>query len=292
MNLGQSLTQTAQGAATGGQLTGSPIGAFAGGAIGLTTSLFGSDPNEQANKVLRDWTNRVNQATTTYTNAQGQILDQYGNLYTPEEVAATKTGYTNALTSSDPSQYSVDASKYTQTYTDPLTTWKKYLDPSIEYQQESARKNIEESAAGRGGLYSGEAANEIAQSVADNASTGYTNAYNMGRQANQDINTINSNNFAQNMQAGNYNLGLDQTNISNLGKAYDVNQGLMDTELSGRSDLNKTAFDTATGLANTRLSAKLGGTGGATTWDQFINATKTANDAGMFDYLKSYFGQQ
>lgn len=291
MNFGQTANQTAQGAALGASI-GGPVGAAIGGGTGFISSFFGDDPEEQAKQAQRLYEAKVKAAGETYSTEQGQILDEYGNLYTPADIAFTKMGYQSALGNANPSQYKVNAGDYTQTYTNPLGNWSEYLDPSIKYQQESARKNIEESAAGQGGLYSGAAANEIAKNVADIASTGYNNAYDKARAAVIDQNAIRSNNLTQGMQAGNYNQALDQTNISNLGSAYGLNRDLMDTEMSGRSDLNKTMYNTATGMANAGLSSDLGSIGGQSGWDQFIQAGKTANDAGVFDYFKDYTGKR
>lgn len=275
------ISNTASGAATGAAI-GGPWGALLGGGAGMISSFFGDDSDARA-KAQAAYQRQMAAATDEYTGAQNQVLDAYGNLYTPEGVASAKTGYTSALTSADPTQYSVNASDYQSTYSDPLSSWKRYLDPSIAYQQESARKNVEESAAGQGGLYSGSAANEISRNVADIASTGYNDAYNKARQAGQDVNTISGENFSRNVNAGNYNSALAQTNISNLGTAYGAERDLMDTQMSGISDLNKTRYDAATGMAQTNLSGALGQTGGPSTWDSLIGGVTSANDAGLFN---------
>lgn len=291
MALNTAISNTASGAATGASV-GGPWGALIGGGAGLVSSFLGDDPEAQRKKAQAEYEAKVRQATGEYTTSQGQILDEYGNLYTPEGVKSAKEGYTSALTSADPTQYAINAGDYQSTYSNPLTSWQSYLDPSIKYQQESARKNVEESAAGQGGLYSGAAANEIASNVADIASTGYSQAYDKARQAGMDINNVTGENFNRGITAGNYNVNLGQTGLGNLGTAYGVERDLMDTELGGRSDLNKTIFDTNTGLAQTNLSGNIGNIGGTSTWDSLISGVGAANDAGVLNKSFWNFGSK
>ena len=281
-NWGNFISNTGSGAATGGSVAG-PWGAVAGGVLGGINALFGDDPDEARKKAQKEYNKKMAEAGKTYAEGQGEILSGYKDLYTPEGVKSAKEGYTTALTESDPSKYAINAGDYQSTYKDPLSSWKEYLDPSIEFQQESARKNIEESAAGEGGLYGGAAAKEIATEVADIASKGYSNAYEKARQAGLDVNDITGENFNRGITSGNYNLNLDQTGIKNKGLSYGVERELMDTVSGGQSDLNKTQYDAATGMASTNLSSNLGNTGGQSTWDSLIGTIGSANDAGLFN---------
>src|SRR5574343_86890 len=280
---GKTVSNVGTGAATGASVGGGPWGAVIGGAAGLIASAFEDDPAEQRRAAMRDYQTAINAAQNEYVTEQNKVLGQYQGLYTPEGVKSAKEAYTGALTSSDPTKYAIDAGDYQSTYKDPLSSWKDYLDPSIEYQQESARKNIEESAAGEGGLYGGAAAKEIATEVADIASKGYSDAYEKARQAGLDVNDITGENFTRGVTAGNYNLNLDQTGIENKGLAYGSERELMDTVSGGLSDLNKTQYDASTGMASTNLSGKLANTGGPSTWDQLLGGVNAANDAGIFN---------
>lgn len=281
-NWGKFISNAGSGAATGGSVAG-PWGAAAGGVLGGINALFGDDPEDERKKAQDEYNKKMAEAGKTYAEGQGEILSGYKDLYTPEGVKSAKEGYTTALTESDPSKYAINAGDYQSTYKDPLSSWKDYLDPSIEYQQESARKNIEESAAGEGGLYSGAAAKEIATGVADIASQGYSDAYEKARQAGLDVNDIAGENFTRGVTAGNYNLNLDQTGIENKGLVYGTERELMDTVSGGQSDLNKTQYDAATGMASTNLSGNLANTGGPSTWDQLLGGVNAANDAGLFN---------
>lgn len=280
---GKTISNMGTGAATGASV-GGPWGAVIGGVAGGVASLFEDDPAEQRRAAMRDYQGAINAAQDEYVTEQNKVLSGYQDLYTPEGVKSAKESYTGALTSSDPTKYAINAGDYQSTYKDPLSSWKDYLDPSIEFQQEAARKNIEESAAGRGGLYSGAATREISTEIADIARVkGYESAYDRARQAGLDVNAITGENFARGMTAGNYNVGLEQTGIQNKGTAYGVERDLMDTVSAGQSDINKTRMATQTSMANTNLGYNIGETGGPSTWDQIIGGVGQAQQSGMFN---------
>lgn len=286
-NAGQTISNVGSGAAMGASV-GGPWGAILGGGAGLLSSVFGDDPAKQRKRAMRNYQSAMNTAQDQYTEAQNQVLGQYHGLYTPESVSSAKSAYTGALSGANPAQYAVDTSAYQQQNVNALDNWKDYLDPSIAYQQEAARKNVEESAAGQGGLYSGAAAREIAADTAKIAEQGYSGAYDRARQAGLDTNATTQQNLLNQMSTGNYNVGLGQTNIGNLGTAYSTERDVMDTYNSGVSDLNKTKYGTQTAMAQTNLSSALGESGAPSTWDSLIGAVGQAKDAGMFN--KSFWG--
>lgn len=287
VNVGQVISNAGSGAATGASI-GGPWGALIGGAAGGLSGIFGDDPAKQRAKAMRKYKDAMDKSSAEYAQNQQNILNPYGDLYTTGGVKQSLSDYTDALTGANPGQYKVNAGDYTKQNVNALSNWQHYLDPSIKYQQESARKNIEESAAGQGGLYSGSAANEIAANVANIASTGYSDAYNKARQAGMDVNDVAQQNLLNQMTTGKYNVDLGQTNIGNLGTAYGTQQGLMDTYSSGMSDLNKTKLSSAQSLAQTNLGAAIGETGGPSTWDSLIGGVGQAQQAGMFN--KSFWG--
>jgi len=286
---GQTISNVSSGAATGASV-GGPWGALIGGAGGLVASAFGSDPEEERRKAQAAYEAQMRAAGKTYTDSQGQIIAGYQGLQDPNSVKQSLEGYTGALESANPEQYKINAGDYQSTYKDPLASWQSYLDPSIAYQQESARKNIEESAAGQGGLYGGAAAREIASDTAKIAEQGYQDAYDRARQAGMDVNDITGENFTRGINAGNYNVNLAQTDIDNMGTAYGVRRDIMDTVAGGQSDLNKTQFDLNTGIAQTNLTGDLGNSGGPSTWDSIIGGVGQANDAGLFNKSFWNFG--
>lgn len=178
----KTVSNVGTGAATGASV-GGPWGAVIGGASGLVMSAFEDDPEEQRKKAQAEYEAKMRSAGQTYQTKQGQIIQGYQGLQDPTTVKQSLESYTGTLESANPEQYKINASDYQSQNIDALGTWKDYLDPSIAYQQESARKNVEESAAGQGGLYSGAAAREIASDTAKIAEQGYSDAYDRARQA-------------------------------------------------------------------------------------------------------------
>lgn len=278
----KTVSNVGTGAATGASV-GGPWGAVIGGAAGLVMSAFEDDPAEQRAAAMRNYQTAMNNAQNEYMTSQQQVLDPYASMYTTEGVKGSLQGYTSALEGANPEQYKVNVGDYQQQNIDALGTWKDYLDPSIEYQQESARKNIEESAAGQGGLYSGAAAREIAADTAKIAEQGYQDAYDRARQSGLDVNAVTQQNLLNQMQGGNYNVGLTQTNIGNLGTSYDTQREVMDTYSSGVADLNKTRLANQQSIAQTNLGASIGETGGSSTWDSLIGGVGQAQQSGMFN---------
>ena len=265
------------GAAAGGTVGGG-LGALAGGALGGVSGLLGNDPEAARKKALKDYQAQMGQAQQQYQTAQGDVVGQYGDLYTPQGVSSSLGKYTAGLEGANPEQYQVSQNLGAQTSVNPLGSWKEYLDPSIAYQQESARKSVEESAAGQGGLYSGAAAREIASDTADIASQGYQTALQNARQNSLDMNAVATQNLQNQMAAGNYNSNLAQTGLANLGTSYATQQGLMDTHLGGLSDLNKTALSSQQAAANVGLQGALGSSGGSNMWGDILNATSAAKN--------------
>lgn len=282
MALNQVLGGATTGAAAGS--TFGPWGALAGGALGGLTGFLQDDPAALRREDIDEYKKQMGTAQDGYQTAQKDVLGQYGALYTPQGVKGSLDQYAGALETANPEQYAVSQNLGAQNAVNPLDTWQQFLDPSIKYQQESARKNVEESAAGQGGLYSGAAAREIASDVADVASTGYQTALQNDRQNAMDQNAVATQNLQNQMAAGNYNVGLGQTNIGNLGTSYGVQQGIMDTYSSGMSDLNKTALSSQQAAANAALQAQLGESGGSDVWGDILGATNAAKN------IKSLWG--
>jgi len=135
-NTGSILGGAGQGAAAGATL--GPWGALAGGVIGGIGGYFSSEGEEeqyaQQLKALEEQRRIYEQ---NYGTAKG-FLDPYA-----------KAGLTalSQFQNFDPS-VNMDAFQYDKSVQD-------FLDPSIAYQQEQARRQLEASASAQGGLYSG-----------------------------------------------------------------------------------------------------------------------------------------
>lgn len=270
MAANQVLGGAASGAAAGSAF--GPWGAAAGGVLGGALGWMSDDPAAERAAAVSDYQGQMKTAMDQYQGSQGQVLQNYDDLWDLPTTQAAKTAYTSAASSANPEQYKIDQSMGAQTFTDASTKAQSYLDPSIAYQQESARKNIEESAAGQGGLYSGAAAREIAADTAKIAEQGYQQAFENAASEETRKNAAATQGQSNAQSAGNYNVGLTQTDIANKKDVYGTEREVMDTWSSGQSDLNKTLYGGQTEAAGVGLQAGLGKSGGNDFWGDISNA--------------------
>lgn len=283
MAANQILGGAASGAAAGSAL--SPWGALAGGVLGGVLGSFQDDPEAARKKAVSGYKTQMQGAMDQYQKSQGDVLSGYGDLWDLGTVKSAKTGYTSAATSANPEQWQVGQNAGAQTYTDAKDMAQSYLDPSIKLQQEAARKNVEESAAGQGGLYSGAAAREIAQDTADIAARGWQQAFQNAAGEQTRANTAATQTQQNAIQAGNYNSNLTQTNLNNKRDVYGVEREVMDLWSSGQSDLNKTLYGGQTSAAQTALQAGLGESGGSDFWGDITQAAQAGKT------IKSLWGK-
>ena len=105
---------------------------------------------------------RVDQLGQEYTQAGQQIAAGYAPLagLVPEAAARMQEDYSVA-----PTEYQFQGNV------------NQYLDPSIAFQQDQARRSLESSAAARGNLMSGAAAKAIADRAQQIGAQGYADAY-------------------------------------------------------------------------------------------------------------------
>ena len=274
----------AKGASAGAPF--GPWGAAAGGVLGGALGFMEEDPSVARRQAVDAYGNAIQGATDEYTDAQGKVLQNYDDLWSQEGVSAAKTGYTSAASSANPEQWQVSQGAGAQTYTDAKDMAQSYLDPSIAYQQESARKNIEESAAGQGGLYSGAAAREIAADTAKIAETGWQQAFEnaAGEQTRQNTATTQTQQNA--IQAGQYNSDLTQRDLANKKDVYGVEREVMDLWSGGQSDLNRTQMSTKQQIAEAELQGALGESGGTDMWGTINQVAGTAQQ------LKNLWGKK
>lgn len=280
--LNNTVGGAAQGASAGSVL--GPWGAAAGGALGGVLGFMGEDPEKKRRRAVNKYGDALTSATGEYTDAQGQVLQGYDDLWSQEGVAGAKTAYTDAATAANPEQWQVDQGAGAQTYTDANDMARSYLDPSIAYQQEAARKNVEESAAGQGGLYSGAAAREIAADTAKIAETGWQQAFQNAASEQTRANTAATTTQQNAISAGNYNSALTQTNLGNMKDVYGTEREVMDLWSGGQSDLNKTNLSTQQQIADAKLQQALGSSNGQDVWGTINNA------AGAAKTVKSLWG--
>lgn len=280
--LNNTVGGAAQGASAGAAF--GPWGAAAGGALGGVLGFMGEDPEKKRRRAVNRYGNALTSATGEYTDAQGKVLQNYDDLWSQEGVSEAKTAYTDAASSANPEQWQVAQGAGAQTYTDAKDMAQSYLDPSIAYQQEAARKNVEESAAGQGGLYSGAAAREIAADTAKIAETGWQTAFQNAASEQTRANTVATQGQTNAMNAGQYNSDLTQTNLGNMKDVYGTEREVMDLWSGGQSDLNKTQLSTQQQIANAKLQQALGSSSGQDVWGTINNA------AGAAKTVKSLWG--
>lgn len=283
MAANQVLGGAASGAAAGS--AAGPWGALAGGVLGGISGALQDDPEAARKAAVSGYQTQMQGAMDQYQKSQGEVLSGYDDLWDLGEVKSAKTAYTSAASSANPEQWQVDQHAGAQTYTDAKDMAQSYLDPSIKLQQEAARKNVEESAAGQGGLYSGAAAREIAQDTADIAAKGWQQAFENAASEQTRANTATTQTQQNAIQAGNYNSNLTQTDIANKKDVYGTEREVMDTWASGQSDLNKTLYGGQTSAAQTALQAGLGESGGNDLWGDIAGA------AGAAKSIKSLWGK-
>lgn len=283
MAANQVLGGAASGAAAGSPF--GPWGATAGGVLGGALGWMQDDPAAERQAAVSGYQGQMKTAMDTYTGSQGKVLQNYDDLWDLGEVKGAKTAYTGAASSANPEQYKIAQDTGAQTFTDASTKAQSYLDPSIAYQQEAARKNIEESAAGQGGLYSGAAAREIAADTADIAAQGWQKAIEDAASEETRKNAAATQQQANLQSAGNYNVSLGQTNIGNLKDVYGTEREVMDLWSSGQSDLNKTLYGGQTEAAGMGLQAQLGESGGSDIWGDIANAATAGKN------IKSLWGK-
>ena len=282
MAANQVLGGAASGAAAGS--AAGPWGALAGGALGGAMGAFQDDPEAARKAAVSGYQTQMQTAMDQYQKSQGEVLSGYDDLWDLGTVKSAKTAYTSAASSANPEQWQVDQNAGAQTYTDAKDMAQSYLDPSIAYQQEAARKNVEESAAGQGGLYSGAAAREIAQDTADIAAKGWQQAFQNAASEQTRANDAVTQTQHNAIQAGRYNSDLTQTNLGNMKDVYGTEREVMDLWSGGQSDLNKTQLTTQQQIANAKLQGALGESGGTDMWGT-INQV-----AGAAKQLKSLWG--
>lgn len=283
MATNQVLGGAASGAAAGSSF--GPWGAAVGGVAGGLLGAMQDDPEATRKAAVSDYQGQMKTAMDTYQGSQGKVLQNYDDLWDINEVKGAKTAFTSAASSANPEQWSIDQHSGAQMYTNAKDMAQSFLDPSIAYQQEAARKNVEESAAGQGGLYSGAAAREIAADTADIAAKGWQQAFENAASEQTRANTATTQTQQNAINAGQYNADLTQTNLNNMKDVYGTEREVMDLWSSGQSDLNKTLYGGQTSAAQTALQAGLGESGGNDLWGDIAGA------AGAAKSIKSLWGK-
>jgi len=193
------------------------------------------------------------------TGAMGQALSPYRSMAQGSGLDSIFSNYLRESMGQDPSQYRVNAPN--MQYQNPLESVNQYLDPSMDFQMQQAQRGVEASAAGRGGLFSGAAGNQIAQNTQQIAQQGWGDAFNRAEQQRQAALGVQQQNFQNRMQGGQFNLGLDQTRLGNMGNALQAAYQPTNALAQGQMDLASQLYGTQSGMNQQQMQGQLANRG-------------------------------
>ena len=223
--------------------------------MGFSEFLFGT-----AGDAYSDAANRQNTYNTQYQSAVGNALAPYQQLSNVDQTQALQQQYVNGLSNLNTNQYKVNAPTYdTSSVTD--TDVQSLIDPNVAYQKQSARKALESTSAGKGGLFSSGLGKSVATSDEQLSAQAYSNAYDKALAEKNRQNTITQQQFGTDTGAGTYNLGLDTTGVNAAGQAYTTMMEPLGVYSQGMMDLSGTQYGAQTGLSQQGMQSQAADTG-------------------------------
>lgn len=215
-----------------------------------------------ADSAISDAMKRQHGIDTEYQQQVQSALTPYQQLANGVDTSQYFRDYLSGLTGSNNQQYAVDASQYQQTAPDvSAATVQGYLDPSINYQMDTAQSGVEASAAGKGGLFSGAAGQDISNARQAIAQQGWSDAFGRARQAGLDANSATGSNFAGLMAANQFNQGLAQQDLTNRGTAFETAMQPTSAISQANLDMANTMYSGKTGLSQQQMQGQLADTG-------------------------------
>lgn len=205
----------------------------------------------------QDAANRQRAIMGEYQGAVSGALSPYESLSSVGQAQGAQSALLQALQGSNPMQYSVDPRAYAQSAPDVSAgAVRSFLDPAMDYEMQQAQGAIEESAAGRGGLFSGAAGRELQQARQGLARTGWSNAFDRARTAGLDANAARQGTFGQLLGAGQFNSGLMAQRLGNLGSAYNTTMAPINMLAQNRMDMANTMLGAQTGLNQQQMQGQ------------------------------------
>ena len=197
---------------------------------------------------------------TQYQNAVTDALSPYKTLSDTGRTKSLQDSYINSLTGLNTAQYKTAAPMY-DTSSATESEIQAAIDPAVAYQKEEARKGLEATAAGKGGLFSTGLGKSVATSDEQLSAQARAKAKEDVIAEKNRLNSIKQQQFGSNMQAGTYNLGLDTTGSQALGQAYNTMMEPLGTYSQGLMDLAGTQYGANTGLSQQGMQMQGADTG-------------------------------
>lgn len=243
-----------------------------------SVSNFFTGNAEQESKAAYDkYMQEMEAAKGAYTGSVDTAMQPYRGLAEQGDYANRFQQYLDSLSGLDTDQYKVNAAQTDAI--NPLDAVSSYIDPNVKYQQEAARKGIEESAAGKGGLFSGATGSKIATSQEELAAKAWNDAMAQAKSVQEAENQRRIAQQTASQSAGTYNLGLDTTKSQALGTAYET--AINPLNVVTQTDLSKagTVYGADTGAAGAGYQYGMQMANQPSGWEQFTNVLKSGSQA-------------
>lgn len=215
----------------------------------ISDFFFGPDQS----KLTGNYNNALNTAAQQYGAGVDQAMSPFAGLANQTDINKAQQDYLGKLQSYNASDYNVDPNDYKLTNPDVSPdAIRANLDPSIDYQIEQANNSTSQSAAGRGGLFSGATGNTYAENARKAAETGWGDSRDFTRQSGLDVNDVTDTNFENQLKGSGYNANLINQQMTNAGTAYGVQMSPFEQISNANLGKAGTMYNTATtGAGNT-----------------------------------------
>lgn len=217
--------------------------------------LFGT-----ADDAYSDAAKRQEEYNKQYQSSVTQALSPYQTLSDVGQTKDLQQQYISSLTGLNPSQYKTEAPTYDMSSATEAEI-QAQIDPAVAYQKEEARKGLEATAAGKGGLFSSGLGKSVATSDEQLSAQARAKAQADVIAEKNRLNQIRQQQFGSGMQAGTYNLGLDTTGSQALGTAYGTMMEPLGIYSQGLMDMAGTQYGAQTGLSQQGMQIQGADTG-------------------------------
>ena len=222
---------------------------------GFSDWMFGT-----ADTAYEDAKKRQQGYNETYQRTVKQALQPYETLTDVDKTKKLQDDYVGGLENLDTQQYEVGAPTYdTSSVSDDDV--QRLIDPVVAYQKESARKALESSAAGRGGVFSSGLGKQIATSDEELSAQAHQLAYEKELAEKNRQNAIKQQQFGTDTTAGTYNLGMDTTGINAKGQALTTMMEPMGVYAQNMMDMAGTQYGADTGMSQQGMQIQGADTG-------------------------------